>query len=175
VLHLPMPSASFSAMLAVARIDEWLGHLDPAVTVSLSHLTSDLYDRVRADHPERSFRLRAGTSLWHGDKSFLHLQADVLEVRPITMGEPVGYRQTPAAASGTLVMVGAGSAHGIALLDGDLSPFHHDRRRLPLVEPPHMHTSMVVVTDRGSVPVVGDWVDVQRPLITVTVDDVAWR
>ena len=68
--------------------------------------------------------------------------------------------------TGALVLVGAGSAHGVAPLDDGRSPFHFARRRLALLEPPHMHTSMVFVPSRGPVAEVGDRVDLQRPLIT---------
>ena len=86
-----------------------------------------------------------GTALWHGDKSALHLGADVLDVRPVRAGEPAGYRQVAVPDDGTLVMVGAGTAHGVHPLADGRSPFHFARRRLDLLEPPHMHTSMVVV------------------------------
>ena len=59
-----------------------------------------------------------------------------------------GYRQGVVPADGTLVMVGAGTAHGVHPLDDGRSPFHFARRRLALLEPPHMHTSMVVRADR---------------------------
>jgi hypothetical protein len=49
------------------------------------------------------------------------------------------------------------------------------RRRLTLVERPHMHTSMVLVPDGWECPQVGDVVDVQRPLIGVSVDEVIWQ
>jgi hypothetical protein len=103
------------------------------------------------------------------------LSADVLHVRPVTRGEPVGYRLLPAPTSGHLVMIGAGTAHGVIPLEHDLSPFHHARRRMSLVEPPHMHTSMSIVGEGASPPAVGEWVDVQRPLITVHADVVEWR
>ena len=86
-----------------------------------------------------------------------------------------GIASSPAAARGSLVMVGAGSAHGVTPLDGGLSPFHHSRQRLALVEPPHMHTSMLFVPRGQPVPSVGDWIDVQRPLISVSADEVVWR
>ena len=76
---------------------------------------------------------------------------------------------------GTLVMIGAGSAHGVHEHDGGRSPFHFARRRLPLLEPPHMHTSMAIVPDDEPAPKPGDWVDVQWPLIATTVDEVRWR
>jgi hypothetical protein len=37
-----------------------------------------------------------------------------------------------------------------------------------------MHTSMCVVAAGQPCPAVGDEVDVQRPLITTTVDEVVW-
>jgi hypothetical protein len=37
-----------------------------------------------------------------------------------------------------------------------------------------MHTSMAIITDDLARPNVGDRVDVQRPLITTTVDRVDW-
>jgi alanine racemase len=175
VLHLPLQSGSFTIDLALPQVEQWLPHLDPAVAVSISHLPVAVYDTVRSRHRHRSFRMRAGTALWHGDKSFLHLSADVLEVRPTTVGQPLGYRQLPSPVSGHVVMVGAGSAHGIAPLDGVLSPFHFARERVPLAEPPHMHTSMIVIGDGSPVPDVGDWVDVQRPLTMVAVDSMHWR
>jgi hypothetical protein len=69
-------------------------------------------------------------------------------------------------------MIGAGSAAGVALLAGDLSPFHFARTRLALLEPPHMHTSMCVLPLDQLPPSPGGWVDVQRPLIGVHPDEV---
>ena len=72
----------------------------------------------------------------------------------------------PCRSTRTLVMVGAGTAHGVHPLADGVSPFHFQRRRLALLEPPHMHTSMVLVPAGEMAPDVGDVVDVQRPLIT---------
>ena len=72
-------------------------------------------------------------------------------------------------------MVGAGTAHGVHPLDDGRSPFHFARRRLALLEPPHMHTSMVFVPAGEPTPGRGDVVDVQRPLISTVVDEVVWR
>ena len=60
------------------------------------------------------------------------------------------------------------------LADGR-SPFHYMRRRVDLVERPHMHTALAVVPDGAECPQAGDVVDVQRPLISVTVDEVIWQ
>ena len=138
----------------------WVSHVDPAT-----------YRSLPTTH---TYRLRLGTMLWHGDKSALHLDADVIDVRPVAPGQPVGYRLTPAPADGHLVIVGAGTANGVTPLDDGRSPFHHQRKRLVLVEPPHMHVSMTFVPKGDAVPAVGDWIDLQRPLHMTHVDDTRW-
>jgi alanine racemase len=175
VLHLPLPAGTGSDERAVAEVERWLPQLDPTVPLSLGHVSPDGYRALCAAHRTRTFRLRSGTALWHGDKSSLALSADVLEVRSVEAGAPIGYRQVPASVSGHLVMIGAGSAHGVLALDGGLSPFHHARRRMPLVEAPHMHTSMAIVPTGSPVPAIGEWVDVQRPLTSISPDLVEWR
>jgi alanine racemase len=146
--------------------------VDPSVPVWVSHLDPDTYATLPPSH---AYRLRLGTWLWHGDKSFLQLRADVLDVRPVTAGTQAGYRQVSVPGDGHLVMIGAGSANGVAELPGGVSPFHHRRRRMTLLEPPHMHTSMAFVADDEPVPAVGEFVDVQRPLITTLVDEYDWQ
>lgn len=155
----------------LAEIASLLPACDPAVEVWVSHLTPDAYRRLPTTH---RYRLRLGTALWHGDKSTLQLTAEVLATRRVRGGDSAGYRLPTVPGDGWLVMIGAGSAHGVAPLDGGMSPFHHRRRRIDLVEPPHMHTSMAFVPDGEPVPAVGERVDVQRPLITTTVDVVDW-
>jgi alanine racemase len=152
----------------------WLDLLDDGDEVWVSHFSLAGYEALVDAWPERRFRIRRGTALWHGDKSALHLGADVLDVRPVRAGTPAGYRLAPVPADGWLVMIGAGSAHGVELLADGRSPFHFDRRRLALLEPPHMHTSIALVPAGEIGPCVGDVVDVQRPLITTTVDEVRW-
>ena len=44
-----------------------------------------------------------------------------------------------------------------------------------MLEPPHMHTSMLVVPLDTPCPSLGDRVDVQRPLITTNVDEIEWN
>jgi hypothetical protein len=140
--------------------------------VWVSHLGRDAYAPLPGTH---RYRLRLGTALWHGDKSALSLTADVVDIRRVESGSAAGYRLVDVPGAGWLVMIGAGSAHGVAPLADGRSPFHHRRRRLALVEPPHMHTSMAFVPEGDPVPEVGDLVDVQRPLITTNADVVEWR
>lgn len=168
-IHPPLPSTPADRLGDVVRrlhdiptdLEVWVSHLDPA--------------EVRALPDSHRYRLRVGTRLWHGDKSMLHLGADVLEVRPVTAGSTAGYRQTRVDVDGSLVMIGCGSAHGVGPLPDGRSPFHHARTRLDLLEPPHMHTSMVEVAAGSPCPDVGEIVDVQQPLTRVVPDVVDWR
>ena len=160
----------------VAEIEHWLAPLDghgPA-SIDVSHVSVESFAALRDRHPGRRFRLRLGTAMWHGDKSMLHLGADVLDLRPVARGTLAGYRATPVPGDGHLVLIGAGTATGVTLLDGGLSPFHHARHRLTLLEAPHMHTSMAFVPAGDPLPDVGGVVDVQRPLTMVTPDRVVW-
>jgi hypothetical protein len=105
----------------------------------------------------------------------LHLGADVLDIRPIRAGSAAGYRARTVAADGRIVVVGAGSAHGVQPLPDGRSPFHFARRRLRLIEPPHMHVSMLLVPAGDPCPAIGELVDVQAPLIQSFPDVVRWR
>lgn len=174
-VHLPLVGGAYGEDDALGEIEGWLRIIDPTIALSVSHLSAAAFAGLRSRHADCDLRLRAGTALWHGDKSSLHLAADVVEVRRIAAGERAGYRLRPAPADGTLVMVGAGSAHGVTPLVDGRSPFHHARHRLSLHEPPHMHTSMLFVPDGDPCPDAGDWVDVQRPLTATSVDEIVWR
>jgi alanine racemase len=170
-LHLPLAGTDEDRL---AEVEPWIERCDPHQPLWLSHLQSQSYATLRTRHPDRHFRLRLGTALWHGDKSFLQLNADVLAVHPVAAGDRAGYQLTEVTADGHLVLIGAGSAHGVAPLRDGASPFHFGRTRMAMLEPPHMHTSMVVVPTGAPCPAVGDRVDVQRPLITTAVDSVEW-
>jgi len=149
-----------------------LPDIDPSLDVWVSHLAPATYAALPRSH---RYRLRSGTYLWLGDREALRLEADVLDTRPVESGTKVGYRLTTVDVSGTLVMIGAGSANGVAPLGDGASPFHFARRRMALVEPPHMHTSMVIVPAGQPRPGVGDWVDLQRPLTSTTIDELLWK
>ena len=170
-LHLPLAGTEHDRL---AEVDRCLDHIDPRQPLWLSHLQPQTYSALRARRPDQQFRLRLGTALWHGDKSFLQLHAEVVAVHPVREGDHAGYHLTEIAADGHIVLIGAGSAHGVAPLPNGASPFHFERHRLELLEPPHMHTSMIVVPAGSPCPAVGDRVDVQRPLITTLVDEIEW-
>jgi alanine racemase len=157
-----------------AELSSILGDLPVGIPVNVSHLGAHHYVEVRERHRERPFGIRLGSALWHGDKSCFSLRAKALDVRQVRRGETVGYRGGEVPGDGSLVIVDAGSAHGVQPLANGDSPFHFARRRLALLESPHMHVSMVFVPAGASAPTPGDELDVQRPLITTAVDQIRW-
>lgn len=169
-IHLPLAGTDTERR---AEIDEWVPHLSVDTPLWLSHLGEDAWAALRGDHPQRTFMQRVGTRLWHGSKSFLRLQADVAVVREVHAGDTAGYRASTVPSDGHLALISTGSANGVTSNDG-LSPFHFARTRLALLEPTHMHTSMVHIPAGQPCPRPGDWVDVQRPLIQVAVDEFVW-
>lgn len=154
-----------------AQIVRRLPEIDPSLDVWVSHLAPATYDTLPDTH---RYKLRLGTYLWHGDREALQLEVDVLDTKSVSAGTRVGYRLTEVPGDGTLVMVGAGTANGVTPLGDGRSPFHHLRRRLQLIEDPHMHTSMLFVPGGEPTPAIGDWIDLQRPLTTTTVDELRW-
>lgn len=172
--HFPLDTTSADHAAEVAA---WLPLLPPDATVHVSHVDpADLAALAAAPVTGgRRLRPRVGTALWLGDRGALHLGADVVAVRPVAAGERAGYRQVPTPGEGHLVLVSAGTAHGVRALDDGRSPFHFARTRLALLEPPHMHTSMLHVPAGEPCPAPGDVVDVQRPLTQVQPDRLALR
>lgn len=171
-LHLPLAGGDDRRADEIGR---WLELLDVDDELWVSHVCVDGYAALLDAWPERHLRIRVGTALWHGDKAPLHLGADVLDVHPVRGGATVGYRLVTVPGDGWVVVVGAGTAHGVQPLPDGRSPFHFARRRLTLLESPHMHTSMAFVGAGEPRPQVGEVVDVQRPLTMVAVDEVVWR
>jgi hypothetical protein len=163
-LHLPLTGDGGP------EADAWLGRLPAGAPLAVSHVDAATLAQLRARHPDHRIPVRLGTALWHGDKQPLALRADVIDVRPAPA--VAGYRLHAVPGPGTLVMVGAGTAHGVRPLPDGRSPFHFAHLRLALLEPPHMHTSMVWVPEGTPVPAVGDEVDVQVPLTYIAADRV---
>jgi hypothetical protein len=170
--HLPLAGTDDDRLTEVLR---WLPLL-PEGALSVSHLGPGAQHRLAEIAGRRTIRVRLGTSLWHGDKTMLHLGVDVCDIHRAVAGDPAGYRAAILPDDGWLVLAGGGSAHGIAALEDGRSPFHFARRRLAMVEPPHMHTTMLFAGDgEGPVPGVGEFLDLQRPLLGTDVDELVWR
>lgn len=158
----------------LTEISTWLPLLDSSLPVYVSHLTVEAYSRLTSMNPGRLFKIRMGTPLWHGDKSMMQLSADVVDHHPIESGMRAGYRQIKVDGPGEVVLIGCGSAHGVLPLTDGRSPFHYQRQRLNMLEPPHMHTSMLFVARGRPIPSMGEWIDVQVPLTRVQVDLLQW-
>ena len=158
----------------VEEVRDFLRRLPPNSTVFLSHLSPQSCNDLQGEFDGMNMSIRVGTALWHADKSQLQLSADVLSVHKVSAGAAIGYRRIETEHDGHVVVIGAGTSHGVYELDDGRSPFHFERRRLHMIEKPHMHSSMVFVPDGLSVPNVGDWIDVQRPLIAVLPDEFQW-
>jgi alanine racemase len=171
-LHLPLDCTSAEKLAEVSEVASLLPH---GSTFYVSHLAPSEEADVRAACPHLTIRQRIGTALWLGDKLDVRLAADVVEVRPVAAGTKAGYRQGSVARDGNLIMVTAGTAHGVGPLPDGRSPFHFARNRLALHEPPHMHTSMLFVPSGEACPQPGDQVDVQQPLTRVWPDVVRDR
>lgn len=158
----------------VADVATWLSRIDSKFPLYVSHLTPAAVQSLRSTFPDQQIIARVGTALWLGDKTDFQLHVDVLDVHQVTKGMTAGYRSVAITEDGAIVLVGAGSAHGVHLIGDQLSPFHFRRTRLPLVEPSHMHTSMLFVASNSPCPKIGDLVEVQQPLTRVVVDTIYW-
>lgn len=169
-IHPPLPQDHLDH---AAEVGSAISHLADSLPIYVSHLPAHSLMQLRAAHPGRQIIMRSGTELWLGDKSMVALSADVLDVHHEASGT-AGYRLNPLPEGGAIVIVGAGSAHGVNVLPNEQSPFHFERRRLTLLEPPHMHSSMLVIPRGETVPSVGAFVDVQQPMTRVTVDTIDW-
>ena len=168
-IHLPLAQGDDER---VAEVTMLISDLPTSISVWLSHIDPSLVARLPDSH---SYLLRVGTELWHGDRGALHLSTDVLDVREVAAGQLAGYRQSEVPTNGHLVMVGAGTAHGVQPLADGRSPFHFNRKRLQMFELPHMHTTMLLLPGSVAPPHVGDRVDLQRPLTQTFVDEVIWN
>ena len=158
----------------LTEIKNWMLQISSDLPWFVSHIDASGIKQLRQEFAKNKIRARSGTALWLGDKSMTHLMADVLDIRSVGQGETAGYRNVKITQDGTIAMIGAGSSHGVNLVGSELSPFHFNQKRLELVEPSHMHTSMVLIPVDDKLPKVGDYVDVQQPLTRVYPDCFTW-
>ena len=170
-VHPPLDGTAADHMQEIAQ---WLSVVPNNLPMYVSHIDASTLNTLRTAHSQRKIVARSGTSLWLGDKSMLTLGTDVLDVSRVN-GGTAGYRNTPITGSGSLVVVGCGSSHGVVANAGDLSPFHFAKQRLAMLEPPHMHSTILFIQDGATCPTVNDIVDVQQPLTRVFVDTIAWK
>jgi alanine racemase len=158
----------------LTEIKNWMLQVSSDLPWFVSHIDASGIRQLRQEFVQNKIRARSGTALWLGDKSMTHLIADVLDIRSIGNGETAGYRNVKIKQDGAIAMIGVGTSHGVHLVGAELSPFHFNQQRLELVEPSHMHTSMVFIPKGDKLPQVGDYVDVQQPLTRVYPDFISW-
>jgi len=100
------------------------------------------------------------------------LEAEVLQLREVGAGAPVGYGASWIARGPRLIAtVGAGYSHGIPRLLSNLGEAYVHGRRVPYVGRVSMDIVTLDVTDMAGLIGVGDWVELVGPEITV--DEVA--
>ena len=166
-----------------------------AAALWVSHLDDRELATVRRSLPEIAIFARIGTRLWLGDRGAISARGTVLAVHDVGKGQASGYRQRRASKAGAVLVVGGGTAHGIALespsanvsarqrvvtagtgvLDAAgraLSPFHIGGKQRWFAEPPHMQVSLVRVPQGIPLPAVGDELEVDVRMTTVHPDAV---
>jgi alanine racemase len=134
--------------------------------VSLSHIDHDELTELVGQHPEFSFELRLGTSLWLGAPDSLQVSGVVLAIHEVARNQRIGYRQIQSERNQRLAVISGGTAHGVALAAPSArvslraktialveglseargkvrSPFSTAGKNLIFAEPPHMHVSLL--------------------------------
>jgi alanine racemase len=138
--------------------------------VSVSHLAADELADMAKQHPDFTFEIRLGTSLWLGAPDALEVCSQVLAIHHVAKGQRVGYRQVVSKVDQYLLVVSGGTAHGVALASPSTrpslrsksivlveglnemrskvrSPFSVQNRNLLFAEPPHMQVSLLWCDD----------------------------
>ena len=187
--------ADLSERVAAGGNDAAVTALTDAAALWVSHLDDVELTALRGALPQIALFARIGTRLWLGDRGALRAQGTVLAVHEIGKGQASGYRQRRASRDGALVVVGGGTAHGVALeapshvgslrqravaagsgvLEAGgraLSPFHLGGKQRWFAEPPHMQVSLLRVPAGVALPQVGDQLEVDVRLTTVSFDAV---
>jgi alanine racemase len=192
-IHLPISQGSHLTEVNRLMTDVVAAGL-PTRRVYVSHLTDVELGTLRQSYPDYEFRPRIGTQLWLGDRDALRVRATVLDAHPVERGDVFGYRSRTAPATGTILVVSGGTAHGIGLESptggatlkdraariarGGLdaagfvrSPYTVDGKARLFAEPPHMQASMLFVSHGAQVPEVGDEVDVRVRFTATSFDE----
>lgn len=161
-------------------------------SVWISHLTPAQLRVLKAQHARLFYR--AGTQLWLGARSALHARGTVLEVHR-DVNSAVGYHQRAVPKGSTVLIVGGGTSHGVALSAPSsaqtlrtravslatgalnaagraLSPFSVNGKQLWFAEPPHMHVSMLVLPRGARVPSVGEELNCDVRMTTAKFDQI---
>ena len=112
-VHPPLDGTPKSHATEIGNI---IAGIDSDLPWFVSHVDAESLVDLRKKFANKTIRVRSGTQLWLGDKSMFELNADVLDARPVKSGAVVGYRNITLHQDGTLVMIGAGTSHGVQLV-----------------------------------------------------------
>lgn len=161
----------------------------------VSHLNPDELASIRAALPGVPVRPRIGTAMWLGRQKGLAPRGVVLAVHDTRGVGGVGYRQRRMPEGTKLLVVGGGTAHGVAMSAPDsvrsvkrrvtvagtgaleamgrsASPFTWQERRLWFAEPPHATVSLLRLPKGVTAPDVGDELACQVRFTTIRFDTV---
>ena len=159
----------------------------------ISHLDDRELAALRAGLPDIELFARIGTRLWLGDRTALRPRGTVLAVNQTEKGTAFGYRQRRAPKDGAVLVIGGGTAHGVALsapsslstlrqravalgtgvlesVGKSRSPFIIDGSQRWFLEPPHMQVSLIHIPRGVAIPAVGDDIDVEVRMTTAHFD-----
>jgi len=197
-LHLPIDRPD--GVDPPAEVSDWVERLSaaglPTDAVWVSHLSSAEVGALQARFPATTFRARIGTALWLGDETGFRARGRVVDVLALRRGERYGYRQRRAPGDGHLLIVGGGTAQGIALeapravrglaprvrlaataglavANRTLSPFTWAGRKRWFAEPPHMQVSLLWLPAAVAPPAIGAELDATVRMTTVRFDSVS--
>lgn len=187
--------ADLSERLTATGDSEAVTELTESASLWVSHLDDVELASLRRALPDIALFPRIGTRLWLGDRGALVARGTVLAVHGVSKGQTSGYRQRRASRDGAVVVVGGGTAHGVAMqapsavtsmrqrvvvagtgiLDAAgraLSPFHVGGGQVWFAEPPHLQVSLLRVPRGVALPAIGDEIDVDVRLTGIAPDRV---
>ena len=201
-LHLPLDQADHDRLRAAESALQSMGTLRAAgvrpSTLWISHLDVAGVTQLTRQDPLTRIRSRIGTRLWLVDGGASYgASGAVLDRRPVSRHQTIGYRQRRSPA-GTLLVVSGGTAHGVGLytsvahggwrdlargaLSGAVhgaglarSPFHWAGQRLRYADVPHMQVSMLLVPTGVPAPLVGDRLPCDVRMTVTTFDEIEVR
>jgi len=159
-------------------------------TLWISHLSNDDLLQLKKAHPDFRWKVRVGTDLWLGARTSLTATAEVMDRHQLSARERVGYRQS-APGKGWLLVAAGGTSQGIGLevpksgfkslvkvilqLAGwSPSPYSWNGRALSLVEPPHMHNTLLFIK-KGVPPEIGEEIGLNVRFTTTTFDEIVFE
>ncbi len=190
-LHLPIATPKKSKIDQVLLwIEKW-EQLSQDKNIWLSHISVEELQQLKKIKPEFNFKMRVGTELWLGDKSFLSAKSVILAI--LDGNTSAGYTQKKLAKNKNLIVVSGGTANGIGLnsdktiksfedrlkvlalaflsaIGKNRAPYLINKKATYFFEPAHMNVSLLAVSSASNEVKVGDTVELQVRFSTTNFD-----